>query len=519
MSGSGFVTMVINDGGTAVAVPTNSVQVVIGCASGGGVATAVPYSTNSPATLVANSGYGPAVEAAAMAIAAGATIIFILAAIATKGSATAPILSQGTGGSSGTSVVTTTIDGTRGAFDTYYVQMNVVVGGTIGTAGIVFQLSLDAGRNFGPQVSLGTATTYVIPNTGITLNFAAGTMVAGNFVKFSTVEPVATTAGIQACLTALAGSTFATGGWGSMHIVGAHIGADVQTINGYLDTASAPAFFTNGIYTRAIFGARDASPPTAWGGTGETEATWMASIQTDFSAVSAKRACVGAGHYNMPSAMGSGLGQGGSIAGNPSYRRPGAWAAAARRVVTQPQRLLSRVRDGSLSNIVQNPLVDPTDGFVYHDERFNPGLDSLISGSGTNRFMGFMTRQGKQGFYVSNPNLMSPSGSQYNLLPKGDVVDIFCGLLLQLGTNNINDDVRLTPTFTMNQNDAVAIQNSMKNTCDAQMTNVGMCTGTAVTVSQTAVIGGPSGPGQVPISGPVYGKGYILSETITVNLS
>lgn len=548
--GDGFVTLVLNDGGTAVQVPQSAVQVKIGCASGGVVPAATPYATNSPASLVTNSGSGPMTESAAMSIAKGATIIAIRAAIANPGTATPPVLTQGTGASLGTvgaNGVTLTLDASKpdgssgvaiGAHDTFYVQVNVVGTGSVGTgstgAGPTIQISLDAGRNFGPQITLPTAaTTYVIPNTGITLDFAtAGTMVVGNVLRFCTQEPTPNVAGIQACLTALKASTFASGGWGSMHIIsgvvgtllgtgrtvdGLHSGADVQTVNGYIDQAAAPAFFTNGLYTRCFFDARDASPPVVWGGTGETEATWMASLQGDFSAESATRVCDGAGWYNMPSAIGAGLGQGGSVVGSPSYRRPGTWAAAARRVQTQPQRLISRVRDQALDNIVLNPLTDPTDGFIYHDERSNPGLDSLISGAGTNRFMAFMTRPNKTGFFVSNPNLMSPPGSQYTLLPYGDVIDVFCGLLNAKGTEEINDDVRLTPAYTLNPNDAVTIQNDIKDACDQAMTAKGMCSSLEVVVDQTHVVGGPSGDSKVPITGTCKFKGYILAETITVN--
>ena len=533
----GFVAMVLNDGGTAVVVPTNTVQVVIGCASGGTLATNTPYATNSVATMTANSGSGPLVEAAAISIAKGATIVAILAAIANKGTATVPVLSQGTGASLGTvgvSGVTTTLDSTVGAHDTFYVKILVALGGTVGTGPISLQISLDAGRNYGPQISLGTANTYVIPNTGITLNFGAGTLVTGNVIQFCTQEPTPSAAGVQSALTALKASTFASGGWGSIHVVsgvvgtllgigrtvdGLHAGADVQTVNGYLNTAAAPAFFTGGIYTRAFFDARDASPPAAYGGTGESESAWMASLEADFASESATRVIDGAGWYNTPSAVGAGLGQGGSVVGSPSYRRPGTWAAAARRVQVPAQRLISRVRDGALDNIVVNPLVDPTDGFIYHDERSNPGLDSLISGVGSNRFMSFMTRPGKQGFFVSNPNLMSPTGSQYTLLPYGDVIDVFCGLLNQLGTNEINDDVRLTDTFTMNPNDAKTIANDIADQCNQSMTNQGMCSSLSVVIDTTHVIGGPTGDKQVPITGQLDFKGYILSITITVNAS
>jgi hypothetical protein len=506
--GQGFVTITVNDNGTStITVPAPQTQVVIGCASGGTTPVNVPYATTSPATLVANSGYGDLCEAAALSIAKGAVVIAILATIATAGTATDPILTG-----TGTSVVTTTLASPQGAFSTFYVQMNVLNGGAIGTGPITAQFSLDAGRNFGPPVSLGTATTYTIPNTGVTLDFASGTLVTGDVVKFSTVGPKPNTSGIQAALTALKASSYTSGGWGSMHIVGAFDGADIQTINGYIDTAAAPAFFTNNIYTRFIGEARDASPPVAWGGSGETETAWITSILNDFSSTIAKRACVGAGYYNMPSAMGAGLGMGGVIVGAPSYRRPGAWAAAARRIQTPPQRLLSRVRDGALDNIVVNPTTDPTDGFVYHDERINPGLDFIIAGTG-GRFMAFMTRQGLPGFYVSDPLLMSDLGSDFRLLPDGDVMDIFCGLIQTTGTQEIDEDVRLTLAGTLNPNDAINIQNAIANVCNANMTNVGMCSALVITVDQLANVLQTS---NVPITGTLYRNGYVLSITVNV---
>ena len=57
---------------------------------------------------------------------------------------------------------------TVGAFDDYFVVFKTIVGGTRGVAGVLFQVSLDAGRNFGPQIPLGTAVTYAIPNDNST---------------------------------------------------------------------------------------------------------------------------------------------------------------------------------------------------------------------------------------------------------------------------------------------------------------------------------------------------------------
>jgi hypothetical protein len=510
----GNVFITINDGGSAtVSVPGSNVQVVIGCSSAG--TAGVPVATKSPSTLQSSFGSGPLVEAAAMAVASGGTVIAMKAASNAAGTAEA-VQFAGTG----SSIITVT----GAPADDYFVVFKVVSGGTIGTGPITFQLSLDAGRDFGPVLSLGTAVSYVIgassasaPGyTGMTLHFAAGTLVTGDVAQFATIAPSWNDAGINTCLTALLASAYATTGWGSMHIVSGLGGAgasDVSTINGYLDTASAPAFATNYVYTRAYMSARDALIPTAWGGAGETEATWTASIVTAFAAVSAKRVSVGAGCYNMPSALGSGLGQGGSAVGSPEYRRQLTWAAAARQVLIPPQRLVSRVRDGSLAQIIQNPLTDPTDGFIYHDERVNPGLDYIFAGTG-GRFMAACTRvPSLPGYYITDPLLSSPLGSDFNLMPRGLVMDVACDIVHQVGQEQVDDNVRVTPQGTINVNDAITLQNEFLAAINANMTAQLMISSATVLVDQTNNI---LATGVLNVSVTITGVGYILSEQVQI---
>lgn len=509
--GTGNVSITINDGGTGtVVLPGSNIQVVIGCSSAG--TAAVPVATRSAMTLQSNFGYGPLVEAAGQVIAGGGTVIAIKATTNTAGSQKAV---QFTG--TGSSVITTT----GNAYDDYFVVLSVISGGTIGTGPITFQVSLDAGRNFGPNLSLGTANTYVIPNTGVTLNFAAGTLVTGDKAQFATVAPSWVASGVQACLTALLASVYATTGWGSMHVVTGLAGAaaaDVTNLNNYLDVVTAPAFASNYVYTRAYTSARDVIIPTEWGGsTSESESTWMTSIETAFSAVSAKRVSVGAGCYNMSSALGSGLGQGGSVVGTPAYRRQLSWAAASRQVLVPPQRLISRVRDGSLAQIIQNPLTDPTDGFVYHDERLNPGLDFLFAGTG-GRFMAACTRvPSLPGFYITDPLLMSPLGSQFTLMPLGLVMDEACDIVHQIGQLEINEDVRLNSNGTIYVNDAVTIQNEIGSAIDSNLFATNQISQPAsVVVDQTTDV---ETSGTVDISVTIAPRGYILSEVVQIQFS
>jgi len=495
MSTSGDVLITINDGSaSSVVVPSASVQLVIGTSSAGTAAQIV--ATRSPSTLQSSLGYGLLPEAAALAIAAGGTVLAMKATSNTAGANTAVTMTR-----VGTSTCVVTVTGTPN--DEYYVAFKVAKSGTIATTGILFQISLDAGRSYGPNIALGTATTYVIPNTGLTLNFAAGTLDLGDIARFSCTPPLWNTAGIQACLNAFQASQYAAVGIGSIHIVGVCSGADATTIQGYLDTLA-----TGFIYNRCMLSVADVTKPTAWGGAGgQTEAQWITAIEADYAAVSAKRLLAAAGYYNMSSAYPN------SAAGAPRYRRSLAWAQACRQVAIPFQRHSGRVRDGALSNIVVDAVNDPIDGFVYHDERINPGLDILTGGAG--RFCSARTRVGLPGFYIVNPLLLSPLGSDFTIWPLGAVMDVACGIVHQVGQKFINADVRLNQTGTLFETEAKTIEQAILSALNDQMTAVAMISSARVVVDRTNNVQTTS---KVLISVTIFARGYILEEVVSIAL-
>jgi hypothetical protein len=482
----GDVTITIQDGQLgAINVPLNSVQVVIGCSTTGTVAQ--PVATRDPNVLVSTFGCGPLVEAAALIIANGGVAIAIKATSNAAGTCGAV---NHTG--AGTSVVTAS----GAAADDYYINFKVIAGGTIGVAGITFQVSLDAGRTYGPVLALGTASTYLIPNTTVTLAFAAGTMLAGQLEQLATVAPAWNTAGIQACLNALQASAFASSGWGSMHIVGVCSAANAATIDGYLTTLA-----TGYIYTRALVSAVDASPAaTPWGGSGQIDATWTTAITAAFAANSTKRIWVNGPYWNIPSMIPN------PAAGNPRYRRSAAWAAAARRVAVTPQRTTGRVKDGPLNQIVIDPVNDPLDGFVYHDEQVSPTLDSA-------RFMTTIRRVGLPGVYILKDNLMSPAGSDFTILPRGNIMDLACGISHQVGQQFIGDDVRTNPNGTIDERDAKGIEIAVKSAIDQALTANRYISSCSVLVDRTINVQGTS---SIAFQVTIVARGYILTETITI---
>ena len=81
---TGDVTIQIVDGaGAAVVVPSQSVQLVIGCSTAGTPGQVV--ASKSAATIQSVFGYGPLAEYCCMAIAAGATVLAMRAATVTPG--------------------------------------------------------------------------------------------------------------------------------------------------------------------------------------------------------------------------------------------------------------------------------------------------------------------------------------------------------------------------------------------------------------------------------------------------
>lgn len=110
---------------------------------------------------------------------------------------------KNTSGNSGTCVVDVAV-GAHGSLEETDGVLRVVNGGTIGTDQILLELSLNGGRDF-KKVRLGTANSYTIPHVGLSLSFAAGTLVADDTVlTWHSTAPRWDQAGIQAAREALA---------------------------------------------------------------------------------------------------------------------------------------------------------------------------------------------------------------------------------------------------------------------------------------------------------------------------
>jgi hypothetical protein len=110
---------------------------------------------------------------------------------------------KNTSGNTGTSVVDA-VAGGSGVLGEHDGIAKVVTGGTIGSSQIVLSVSADGGRTY-KKVRLGTANSYALPYFGVTLTFAAGTLVAGDtIITWHGSAPRGDSAGWQAAREAMA---------------------------------------------------------------------------------------------------------------------------------------------------------------------------------------------------------------------------------------------------------------------------------------------------------------------------
>jgi hypothetical protein len=506
------VTVQSNGAAVALTVPQQNVQLKVGVAIGGTVD--LPLASSSPQTLQTNLVGGPLLEASGLVAAVGNIPIAMPIPVVTLGTASA-VQATVPGGS--TSTVTVTTDATYGPWDTWFVKMLCVVGGTIGTTGIIVQFSADAGRSYGPPISIGTATSFycgngsltsrVVGGSGLSFAFGAGTMVAGDYWQLSTVGPQGNAAGITAALAAFQKSQYGVAGVGSMHIVGdmMHGGSTTD------DISSVQAQLTTGVgiyqFDRAIVELRDALVPTAWGGSGETEATWIAALQTAVLGLTAEeRICADAGNYNIRTPFAH------PTFGLPLYRRNLAWAHSVIRTQLQPQERAGRIRNANqpYSQITVNAATDPTDGFAYHDERTTPGL--AIS-----RIACAMTWPGKgAGFFQSTEALLCALGSQVDELVIGNVFDIGCDLGYQLAVENISDDLQLQANGTLDPIALNQVQGEIDQGLIEGMVAPNWVSSLTVTIDPTANV---LSTGNIPVTVSLLRKGYVDKVSLTLALA
>ena len=299
--------------------------------------------------------------------------------------------------------------------DAYSVKLNIRTSGAAGVG--TFTYSLDGNNSVSGEVTIPGGGVYAIPNTGIYLTFT-GTFTSGDVYSFTTVAASFSNTDVNNALTALRLSPLE---FGFIHIVGApSTSANSASLATVVD-AQMVAMEGEFRFAHAIV-----ECPSS-----ESDST----IAAAFASFSSLRVSVCVGDIAHVS----------QVSGN-IIRRNSAWAYSARVAKVRVGEAPSEYARGSLPQIVS----------LYRDERATPALDAA-------RFTTLRTYQGSPGFYVTQGNMMAPSGSDFGRAQRTRVMDEACRVARLALLPFLNDDVRVdTGTGGIDERDAVRIEGIVK---------------------------------------------------------
>ncbi|MGV1035317.1 MAG: DUF2586 family protein [Microbacteriaceae bacterium] len=267
----------VQGGIIAVGAPSK-LLLVLGTASQGPTLQITRQS--SPSGFVSTFGFGHGVNYAAVAAQAGRQTAF-MRLTQTAGSCAAVVQIGG-----GTSVATVNALNDE-PFDDFDIIVQVTKAGTIGVFGAAIKYSLNGGLDFSPSIPLGTANNFTIPNTGVRLDFAAGTLVLNATYSVKCTGPAYDDAAITAAFDVIK--------LGSLR-------PDCVVLAGATDATSA-GVFANAIKGLKPFGIH------MWGlcearvndFTNETYAQYTTSIASSFHDVATDLVGIGAWAARVPS--------------------------------------------------------------------------------------------------------------------------------------------------------------------------------------------------------------------------
>jgi hypothetical protein len=144
----------------------------------------------------------------------------------------------------------------------YDLVFEVIGPGVIATDGITFRYSLNGGVTWTPETRLGTANTYTIPRTGLTLNFAAGDLDAGDRFTAHATGPEGSVANYGLAIAALIEFNVR---FRVLIITGEFSASEATELKNHIDTLYAAGF-----QPIVFIGARDWYPDAEVTGSGTT---------------------------------------------------------------------------------------------------------------------------------------------------------------------------------------------------------------------------------------------------------
>ncbi len=297
--------------------------------------------------------------------------------------------------------------------DDFGILVTCLVSGTVGTPGIVYTYSCDGGLVTSAPQALGTETSIVIPDTGVTLDLTVASMVAGDTFAVTTTGPKNTNGDLADGLEALrlTRSPFET-----VLFDGPADGTTVETLDQWIS-----AMELTGRFKTAICTARQRLA------TGETEAQYKDFLDGLFSSKHSLATVVCADVGDVVSPIPN--------RGTTSclQARPVGWAVTARAMG------IPMGQDPAFGGPVAGfSIQDDRGNTKHHDEFMSPGLDEL-------RLTTLCSRPGENGSFITNANILSPAGSDFVYLQHARVINRASEIAFQILAQSLSIGVRKNP--------------------------------------------------------------------------
>ena len=408
------------DGATGVVKPSSKgiIAIIAPCEKG---STTAAVAHTKARNVLSDYGYGLLSDAAAYVLPSGKPVVLVRSAASTAATASAVTTTGG-----GTSVAT--VDTPANILDDFNVLVTFKTAGTIGVAGITYTYSLDGGETTSAVQSLGTANTFTIPHSGVTIDLAAGTVLADETLEFTTTGPRMNGTDLTDALEVLRVSALP---WEFVMVLGLDAsGTHVATLDNWLAAREAEGRYRGFLMNAEMKGT-------------STESAYLTAMTTARASMASIRGCVGADGGDLASVLpGRGILQ----------VRPSILALAARVAKVSFGTDPAYVADGPVNGF---QLPDDAGNPNNHDENVYPGLDAL-------GFVTLRTFDRKQGTFITNANVISSSGSDYVWIQHIRVMNRACEIAYDILTEQLSRGVNKNPKLGPNGEVYIAEEDAQK---------------------------------------------------------
>jgi hypothetical protein len=384
-----YVNVNILDGQLGVVLPLPEGESAKVGVSSAGTANTI-YSANKPQAVKDQLGVGPLVQSGAYHVDVSRRTTYFV-----------PLTSS----IAGTNGTVTQVGGgpaltvTGAPRDDYSFVIKITKGGAAGTATFIY--TQDGGDTWSGDITVPTGAPglYVLGDTNVTGNFIAGTYELNATYSWTSVAPSFSLTNLADGITALLADSSKQ--WEFVHVVGGST------------TVAASA---------SLAAAMDTHMTTAQGQYRFAHAITEVASDTDsatitaFASFTSKRVSPCAGFCELD-------GIGGKV-----YKRNAAWPYAARLSSIEISEDAAWVGRGRLPGVRS----------LYRDEDKTPGLDAA-------GFVTLRTWVGATGFFITNPRIMAPLGSDFWLAQYRRVMDRACAQLRNTMLKYSSAKVKVNP--------------------------------------------------------------------------